>query len=307
MEIFGTRPDPTRSPPDRTIVPASVPRLFHAAGHRGEVHPRRAARTTRPTGWRSSWRTKARNTTRKTVERSAAMKGIMGWVRLHPYNIAQKVQIVVEHFREYVAPLLERPGQGDGGGGQPRGGGALATGHRQIHQGTRLQDRHARGLLRRGERQGIRPGRVHGEQPSAEPQPERPRHPRSVQGRRVSNPARGEQIPDRLRSAAAVRDVCGQAAGGHPGRADAFPPEPRASRQGHDLRAGFRERPGGRPRGVQDLLHHGGTFGDHRPESRLQPPRQAGRRRALRRFRGGSRRGGGTEAEREAERTGGGD
>ena len=31
----------------------------------------------------------------------------MGWVRLHPYNIAQKVQIVVEHFRENVAPLLE--------------------------------------------------------------------------------------------------------------------------------------------------------------------------------------------------------
>jgi type I restriction enzyme R subunit len=34
------------------------------------------------------------------------MKRIMGWVRLHPYNIAQKVQIVVEHFRAYVAPLL---------------------------------------------------------------------------------------------------------------------------------------------------------------------------------------------------------
>ena len=29
------------------------------------------------------------------VERSAAMKGIMQWVRLHPYNIAAKVQIVV--------------------------------------------------------------------------------------------------------------------------------------------------------------------------------------------------------------------
>jgi type I restriction enzyme R subunit len=27
----------------------------------------------------------------------------MGWVRLHPYNIAQKVQIVVGHFRELVA------------------------------------------------------------------------------------------------------------------------------------------------------------------------------------------------------------
>ncbi|MDP2821850.1 MAG: hypothetical protein Q8O52_04095 [Sulfuritalea sp.] len=30
----------------------------------------------------------------------------MGWVKLHPYNIAQKVEIVVEHFRRYVAPLL---------------------------------------------------------------------------------------------------------------------------------------------------------------------------------------------------------
>ncbi|RDI98920.1 type I restriction endonuclease subunit R [Dyella solisilvae] len=40
------------------------------------------------------------------VERSAAMKGIMQWVRLHPYNIAQKVQIVVEHYRENVQPLL---------------------------------------------------------------------------------------------------------------------------------------------------------------------------------------------------------
>jgi type I restriction enzyme, R subunit len=43
----------------------------------------------------------------KEVERDAALKGIMRWVRLHPYNISQKVQIVVEHFRENVLPLLE--------------------------------------------------------------------------------------------------------------------------------------------------------------------------------------------------------
>ncbi len=43
----------------------------------------------------------------KTVERSAAMKSIMQWVRLHPYNIAQKVQVVVEHYRENVQPLLQ--------------------------------------------------------------------------------------------------------------------------------------------------------------------------------------------------------
>jgi type I restriction enzyme R subunit len=41
------------------------------------------------------------------VERSTAMKGIMQWVRLHDYNIAAKVQIVVEHYRENVQPLLD--------------------------------------------------------------------------------------------------------------------------------------------------------------------------------------------------------
>ncbi len=40
------------------------------------------------------------------VDRSAALKKIMGWVRLHPYNIAQKVEVVIEHYREHVAPLL---------------------------------------------------------------------------------------------------------------------------------------------------------------------------------------------------------
>ncbi len=41
------------------------------------------------------------------VERDVALKGIMQWVRLHPYNISQKVQIVVEHFRENVSLLLD--------------------------------------------------------------------------------------------------------------------------------------------------------------------------------------------------------
>ena len=41
------------------------------------------------------------------VEESAARKGLMRWVRLHPTNIAQKVQIIVEHFHANVAHLLE--------------------------------------------------------------------------------------------------------------------------------------------------------------------------------------------------------
>ncbi len=40
------------------------------------------------------------------VEKSTATKELMSWVRLHPHNIAQKVQIIVEHYRTTVAPLL---------------------------------------------------------------------------------------------------------------------------------------------------------------------------------------------------------
>ena len=37
------------------------------------------------------------------VDRSAAVKSVMNWVKLHPTNISQKVQIIVEHFRQNVA------------------------------------------------------------------------------------------------------------------------------------------------------------------------------------------------------------
>lgn len=40
------------------------------------------------------------------VDQAAAVKGLMRWVRLHPYNISQKVQIIVEHFRANVQGLL---------------------------------------------------------------------------------------------------------------------------------------------------------------------------------------------------------
>ncbi len=40
------------------------------------------------------------------VDESEATKGLMRWVSLHPTNIAQKVQIIVEHFRTNVRHLL---------------------------------------------------------------------------------------------------------------------------------------------------------------------------------------------------------
>lgn len=40
------------------------------------------------------------------VDRDQGTKALMQWVRLHPHNIAQKVAIIVEHFRENVAHHL---------------------------------------------------------------------------------------------------------------------------------------------------------------------------------------------------------
>jgi type I restriction enzyme R subunit len=42
-----------------------------------------------------------------TVDRSDAMKSLVKWVRLHPYNIAQKVEVIVEHFRTNVGWRLD--------------------------------------------------------------------------------------------------------------------------------------------------------------------------------------------------------
>lgn len=41
------------------------------------------------------------------VDKSEGLKQLARWVRLHPYNISQKVAVIVEHFRSRVAPLLD--------------------------------------------------------------------------------------------------------------------------------------------------------------------------------------------------------
>lgn len=43
----------------------------------------------------------------KLVDEAEATKGLMRWVSLHPTNIAQKVQIIVEHYRTNVRHLLD--------------------------------------------------------------------------------------------------------------------------------------------------------------------------------------------------------
>ncbi len=104
MEIFGTRPDPSRKP-----APDNKPYPFHVYSMRQAIEEKFILDVLQNyTPYKLAFKLahEGADYNDKTVERSAAMKSIMGWVRLHPYNIAQKVQIAVEHFRQYVAPLL---------------------------------------------------------------------------------------------------------------------------------------------------------------------------------------------------------
>jgi type I restriction enzyme R subunit len=109
MELFGTRPDPKR-PAGADNLPAP----FHVYSMRQAIEEKFILDVLlNYTGYKLAFKLahEGKDFDDKAVERSAAMKGIMGWVRLHPYNIAQKVQIVVEHFREFVAPLLQGAGK----------------------------------------------------------------------------------------------------------------------------------------------------------------------------------------------------
>ena len=109
LELFGRRPDPA--------LPASVDNLpapFHVYSMRQAIEEKFILDVLRNyTPYKLAFRlaSNGKEWDQKEVGRSEAVKGIMRWVRLHPYNISQKVKLVVEHFRENVAPLLDGQGK----------------------------------------------------------------------------------------------------------------------------------------------------------------------------------------------------
>ena len=104
MELFGTLPDPSRK-----LAADNIPAPFHVYSMRQAIEEGFILDVLRNyTTYKLAFKLahEGKEWDEKEVERSTAMKGIMGWVRLHPYNISQKVEIVVEHFRQHVSPLL---------------------------------------------------------------------------------------------------------------------------------------------------------------------------------------------------------
>ena len=109
MELFGTRPNPSKP-----AGPSNLPKPFHVYSMRQAIEEEfilDVLKNYTPYKLAFKLAREGKVIDEKAVERDAAMKGIMGWVRLHPYNISQKVEVVVEHFRKYVAPLLKGQGK----------------------------------------------------------------------------------------------------------------------------------------------------------------------------------------------------
>lgn len=105
LELFGRRPDPSQP-----VSETNLPEPFHVYSMRQAIEEGFILDVLRNyTSYKLAFKLAngGKELDDTEVERSTAMKGLTNWVRLHPYNIAQKVQIVVEHFREMVAPMLD--------------------------------------------------------------------------------------------------------------------------------------------------------------------------------------------------------
>jgi type I restriction enzyme R subunit len=105
LELFGRRSNPALP-----AGPDNLPAAFHVYSMRQAIEEGfilDVLKNYTPYSLAFKLASEGREWDETEVERGEALKGIMRWVRLHPYNIAQKVQVVVEHFSENVMPLLE--------------------------------------------------------------------------------------------------------------------------------------------------------------------------------------------------------
>ena len=105
LELFGRR-----SHPDQPASETNLPGAFHVYSMRQAIEEGfilDVLQNYTPYDLAFRLANRGKEMDASEVERAEAVKTLMRWVRLHPYNIAQKVQIVVEHYRSMVQPLLD--------------------------------------------------------------------------------------------------------------------------------------------------------------------------------------------------------
>ena len=103
MELFGRLPDPSR-PPARD----NLPQAFHVYSMRQAIEEKFILDVLRNyTTYGTAYRIAQQNAAADVeVDSKKARKELGIWIKLHPHNIGQRVQVIVEHFRKHVQALL---------------------------------------------------------------------------------------------------------------------------------------------------------------------------------------------------------
>ena len=103
IELFGTRPDESRPP-----APDNKPEPFHVYSMRQAIEEGFILNVLQNyTTYNTALKIAKAGETDVEVDSKRTRIKIGKWLRLHPYNIDQKVQVVVEHYRSNVRHLLE--------------------------------------------------------------------------------------------------------------------------------------------------------------------------------------------------------
>ncbi|MGM9319399.1 type I restriction endonuclease subunit R [Deinococcus aquaticus] len=105
LERFGRRPDPA-APASKGNLPGPMHvYTMQQAIEEGFILDVLKNYTSYKTAWRLAY--KGQKYEDGEVDQNQAHKSVIRWVKLHPHNIAQRVAIIVEHFRENVMQLLD--------------------------------------------------------------------------------------------------------------------------------------------------------------------------------------------------------
>ena len=103
LEMFGQLPDPTQ-PPSKD----NIPQAFHIytmqqAIEEGFIIDVLKSYTT----YDLAYKLATAEGDEKEVDAKKAKVQLAKWVRLHPYNISQKIEIIIEHFMKHIKHLLD--------------------------------------------------------------------------------------------------------------------------------------------------------------------------------------------------------
>lgn len=103
LELFGRLPDPARPP-----AKDNLPQAFHVYSMRQAIEEKFILDVLRNyTTYATAYKLARKNDEAdEEVDRKKARKELGIWIKLHPHNIGQRVQVIVEHFRNHVQHLL---------------------------------------------------------------------------------------------------------------------------------------------------------------------------------------------------------